>query len=212
MPTIPEFYTELVLDVACEDQPIIVPTKQYDNLTRHLRIGMYDSRTGDSVDIDSSLSAQLRVRRPDGVLVVLEAEINSSDQVLATLTESCLKIAGKALVDVKVFQGQKVFSAASFALDIQQTATGTYSAASGILTKANLEAINKSDFEALEYKDVNTLYVVVDGASASLYWGEIPISGTGASYISSSAEPIQDSSSTTGITAQISSYIDYNPS
>lgn len=173
---IPEYYTDVALDVSCEDPVVVVPTKQLDNLARILRVTMYDSETGESVSIDSSLSAEFHLTRPDGVLIEISGSIDN-DTVTIQLTESCLAVAGKALADIKLYEGDKIFSAASFALDVQRTATGTQSETRGILTRANLEIISKTDFDALRTKEINTLYVVKEGSNVVLYLGNIPIAG-----------------------------------
>lgn len=177
--SIPEHYTEIALDISCEDPVVVVPTKQLDNLARILKVTMYDSDTGESVPIASSLRAEFHLRRPDGVLIEIAGSAVSIDNNIVTvqLTESCLAVAGKALADVKLYENDKIFSAASFALDIQRTATGTHSETRGILTRANLEIINKSDFDAMSTKEINTLYVVKEGSSVVLYLGNIPIAG-----------------------------------
>ena len=180
--SIPNFYTEIALDVACEDPSIIVPTKQLDNLTRILRVYMYDSVTGEDVTIQNlqGISATLNITRPDGVLIQLPVDEIHNEYISVSLTEDCLAVSGKALADIKLYKGEEVFSAASFALDIQRTATGTQSETRGILTRANLQIISRADYNSIQ-KEANTLYVVIDGDKAALYIGEIPISSGGAS-------------------------------
>lgn len=178
MPTlIPGFTSDVKLDVACESLPIVVPTKQLDNLARTIKISMYDSRTDEVVEIPSSLTAEFHVTRPDGVLIEYSQPISIEDNVITVgLTESCLAVAGKALADLKLYEGDKIFSAASFALDIHKTATGTQSETRGILTKANLEVISEANYNNLASKESNTLYVITNGRSARIALGNIPIS------------------------------------
>lgn len=171
---IPEYITEIKLDVACEDPPIIVPAKQLDNLTRQLKVTMYDSTTGEDVSISSVIRAEFHVTRPDGVLIETDQTIIIGSAVIVRLSESMLAVAGKALADVKLFEEDKIFSAASFALDIQRTATGRDTSSSGILTQVNVKAVNKADFDTMT-KELNTLYIVKDGSDVSLYYGSIPI-------------------------------------
>lgn len=171
---IPEYLTEIKLDVSCEDPPIIVPAKQLDNLTRQLKITMYDSMTGEDVSISPLLKAEFHVTRPDGVLIETDQTIIIGSAVIVRLSESMLAVAGKALADVKLFEEDKIFSAASFALDIQRTATGRFSGSTGVLTQVNIQEVNKSDFDSIQ-KEVNTLYIVKDTTNISLYYGNIPV-------------------------------------
>lgn len=178
MPTslIPEVTTEVKLDVACEALPLVIPTKQLDNVARTLQISMYDSRTDAAVTIPSGLRAEFHVRRPDGVLIEYSQPITIEDNVVTVgLIESCLAVAGKALADLKLYEDDKVFSAASFALDIQKTATASQSETRGILTKANLEIISAEGYSSLSTKETNTLYIITDGKKISICLGDLPL-------------------------------------
>lgn len=175
----PEFTSDVKLDVACESLPVVVPTKQLDNLARTIKISMYDSRTDEAVEIPSGLTAKFHVTRPDGVLIEYSQPISIEDNVITIgLTESCLAVAGKALADLKLYQGDKVFSAATFSLDIQKTPTASHSETRGILTKANLEIISESNYDNLVSKESNTIYVITNGNRARISLGSIPISGS----------------------------------
>ena len=178
MPTslIPEVTTEVKLDVACEALPVVIPTKQLDNIARTLQISMYDSRTDAAVTIPSELRAEFHVRRPDGVLIEYSQPISIEDNVVTVgLIESCLAVAGKALADLKLYEDDKIFSAASFALDIQKTATASQSETRGILTKANLEIISEEGYSSLSTKETNTLYIITNGKKINICLGELPL-------------------------------------
>lgn len=185
--SLPIYRSYIKLDVSCELPVEVVKAKQLDNNSRLINIIFVDE-DGTSITLDPNATAEFRIRRPDGVLIIDtdNTSIYTSDspnQVWVTLTDAMLEVPGRALADLRLINdehsalGDTVLSGGSFFIDIYETPTGRdftgYSgtdALSNILTRAQYEATTHSE---------STVYLVKepDGA-VNQYLGSTPISSS----------------------------------
>lgn len=171
-------YTDITLDLDTQVPRAEVWAKQDDTGTRAVRATFQDN--GATVSLSSVSSAELRVLRPDGAMVVAAATI-SSNKVTATFPETALEVGGRGYGDIRLLDGSgNCISAARFLLHISPAAVSndqvSQSDFSALLAEylggMKLRKLTKSDYDALAQKDSNTLYTVTDGSKVTLYLGE----------------------------------------
>lgn len=112
--------TDITLDLSCESPRETVYAKQDDNGTRRIKAAFTDN--GIEVPLTGVSSAEFRVLRPDGKMVVDTAQI-SGNAVTAVLTENALATGGKGYGDIRLIDSAgRVISAARFVLHIEKSA------------------------------------------------------------------------------------------
>lgn len=180
-------YSDIILDLDTKVPRVEVWAKQDDTGTRTVRATFQNG--GASVSLASVDSAELRVLRPDGAMVVSDAAI-SSNTVTATFPENALSVGGRGYGDIRLLDSNmNCISAARFLLHIEPAAvsneavsqTSDFTALlNAYLGGMKLRKLSKSEYEALAAKDPDTLYTVTDGDSVTQYLGEIKLkSGSG---------------------------------
>ena len=202
--SLPIYNSYIKLDVSCELPVEVVKAKQLDNGSRYINIILVDEN-GTSLTLDSSATAEFRVRRPDGVLItdtehtIIHAE-SSPSQIWVVLTDAMLEVPGRALADIRLIKdessdlGDIVLSGGSFFIDIYETPTGRdftgYSgtnAPSAIMTRAQYDATTPSG---------STVYLVVEtNGDVNQYLGSTPVSSSesgGLSFMKLTQEQYDD--------------------
>lgn len=113
-----EYIQEITLDLNADSVPVLVSAKQADELSRKLKI--YLMSDGNEYQPEPDAMVLVRARKPDGTYFVdgAIATINSNI-VEVTLPSSALYTAGRALVDIVLYNGSQYLSTASFILKIQ---------------------------------------------------------------------------------------------
>lgn len=183
-------YTEeITLDLACRENAVVVRAKQNDNITRMIDVTLFDSRDG-SYWYQPNGTAEIRVQRPDGVLVTAEClKMHLGDEgeevthYGAYLTSDMLAAAGRARADIRVMRetgkegAQKTeMISAGFVLEVIPSARGLIG--SGYVS----DTVNIKKLTAAEYAKIphstNTLYIVTEqDGSVKQYLGDVEISG-----------------------------------
>lgn len=172
---ISQHLTSISLDISCNEPVQVVKAKQLDNLTREITATFIDE-SGETFEIPSGATAEFRIQRPDGVLIVDTSHVTISwSSVTVTLTESMLEKPGRAIADIRIIQDAEVISARAFFIDIYQTANGTgYSGYSG--TQANNTIMTQEQYESIENPSDNTVYYVrLNDGKIAMYLGSIRI-------------------------------------
>lgn len=111
-----EYLQQVYLDINPNDLYTVVTAKQFDTNSRGIvaRI-MEDGRehtiTGDRFE--------LRVKKPDGHIVISSATINNDQSVTAIFNEQCLLVNGRAYADLAEISNGKILSTAPFIIDIK---------------------------------------------------------------------------------------------
>jgi hypothetical protein len=172
-------YDDITLDLSTDGVRAEVWAKQDDNGTRAVRATFTDAGAG--VSLSSVSSAELRVLRPDGAMVVAAATI-SSNKVTATFPENALAVGGRGYGDIRLLDSSgNCISAARFILNIEPAAVSNQQVAQSsdftallneYLGGMKFKLISRSDYDALTVKDPDTLYTVTDGSKVTQYLGE----------------------------------------
>lgn len=172
-------YDDITLDLSTDGVRAEVWAKQDDIGTRAVRASFTDA--GANVSLSSVSSAELRVLRPDGAMVVSDATI-SSNTVTATFPENALAVGGRGYGDIRLLDSSgNCISAARFILNIEPAAVSNQQVAQSsdftallneYLGGMKLCKLTKSAYDALATKDSNTLYTVTDGSKVTQYLGE----------------------------------------
>ena len=171
-------YDDITLDLSTDGVRAEVWAKQDDNGTRAVRATFTDAGAG--VSLSSVSSAELRVLRPDGAMVVSDAAI-SSNKVTATFPETALEVGGEGYGDIRLLDGSgNCISAARFLLHISpaavsndQVSQSDFSALlASYLGGMKLRKLTQTEYDALSVKDPDTLYTVTDGSKVTQYLGE----------------------------------------
>ena len=111
-----EYLQQVYLDINPNDLYTVVTAKQFDTNSRGIvaRI-MEDGRehtiTGDRFE--------LRVKKPDGHVVISSATINNDQSVTAIFNEQCLLVNGRAYADLAEISNGEILSTAPFIIDIK---------------------------------------------------------------------------------------------
>lgn len=175
-------YSDIVLDLDTKNPRAEVWTKQDDTGTRGV-IATF-ANNGAAVTLASVSSAELRVLRPDGAMVVAAATI-SSNKVTATFPEAALAVGGRGYGDIRLLDSSgNCISAARFILNIEPAAVSNQQVAQSSDFTALLneymggmkfKLISRSDYDALTSKAAATLYTVVDADKVTQYLGSIEL-------------------------------------
>jgi len=185
-------YTEeITLDLACRENVVTVRAKQNDNIKRTLDVTLFDSRDG-SYWYQPEGTAEIRVQRPDGVLVTAECikmHLGSEGEEVTHygvyLTSDMLAAAGRARADIRVMletgsegaQKTEIISA-GFVLEVIPSAHG-FVGSGYVSDTVNIEKITASEYAKIPHS-TNTLYIVTEqDGSVKQYLGDTEISGSG---------------------------------
>lgn len=138
-----EYLQQVYLDINPNDLYTVVTAKQFDTNSRGIvaRI-MEDGRehtiTGDRFE--------LRVKKPDGHVVISSATINNDQSVTAIFNEQCLLVSGRAYADLAEISNGEILSTAPFIIDIKPSpnpdkaqieSTDEYSVLYDLINEAN---------------------------------------------------------------------------
>lgn len=120
-----EYVQKITLDLNAKSAPPIIYAKQGDADTRILEVHIMED--GNEYQPDSGVLAMYRVLKPDGTYIGGDAggEIAglSNNIVYIRLSEQALAAAGRALVDILLYNGNQYLSTMSFILNIQPAPT-----------------------------------------------------------------------------------------
>lgn len=120
-----EYVQEITLDLNAKSAPPIVYAKQGDADTRVLEVHIMED--GNEYQPEPGTFALYRVLKPDGTYIGNDGggEIAglSNNIVYIRLSEQALAAAGRALVDVLLYNGNQYLSTMSFILNIQSAPT-----------------------------------------------------------------------------------------
>lgn len=120
-----EYTQKITLDLNAKSAPPIIYAKQGDADTRILEVHIMED--GNEYQPDSGVLAMYRVLKPDGTYIGGDAggEIAglSNNIVYIRLSEQALVAAGRALVDILLYNGNQYLSTMSFILNIQPAPT-----------------------------------------------------------------------------------------
>lgn len=162
-------YSDITLDLDTKVPRVEVWAKQDDTGTRVVRATFLNS--GASVSLASVDSAELRVLRPDGAMITSEATI-SSNTVTAALPENALSVGGRGYGDIRLLDSNmNCISAARFVLHIEPAAVSNEAVSqtsdfTALLNEymggLHFMALTESEYAALDPKDPDTLYIVID--------------------------------------------------
>lgn len=115
-----EFLQEVYLDINPSDLYTVVTAKQFDTNSRGIRAHIMEN--GQEHIITGTRFA-LRVRKPDGHIIILNATINNDQTITAIFNEQCLLINGRAYADLaeiaRINDKDVVLSTAPFIIDIK---------------------------------------------------------------------------------------------
>lgn len=162
-------YSDIVLDLDTKNPRVEVWTKQDDTGTRGV-IATF-ANNGAAVTLASVSSAELRVLRPDGAMVISDAAI-SSNTVTATFPENALAVGGRGYGDIRLLDSSgNCISAARFILNIEPAAVSNQQVAQSSDFTALLNEylgglrihppVTASQYAAIDPKDPGTLYIVL---------------------------------------------------
>lgn len=190
MPSKNNYTEEITLDVACREYTAIVKAKQFDNIVRTLDVTLYDSRDG-RYWYETEGTAEIRVQRPDGVLVTAECIKMHLDGVThygVYLTDEMLAAAGRARADIRVMKetgkegAQKTETiSAGFIIEVLPTARGS-KPAGYVSDTVNIKKLTADKYAEIPHS-TNTLYIVTEqNGAVRQYLGDTEISGNGAGY------------------------------
>ena len=179
-----EYNRIIKIDVSCTAAADIIEEKQLDNGTRTIEATFYNALTNTDVTFSGEETFEIRVKRADGELVTAAAEYDENEGIIiCTLTADMLGVPGRARADIRAIDGTEVLSGGSFFIDVQPLANGE--ASSGISGDvANVRKMTREEFDELESKPANTLYIVDDSyypdeKVLSVYLGDIRIATGG---------------------------------
>ena len=88
---------------------------------------------------------QLRVKKPDGHIVIKEATINNDQTITAMFNEQCLLVSGRAYADLAELNNGNILSTAPFIIDIKPSP-------------------NPTKVQAESTDEYSILYELIDGA------------------------------------------------
>ena len=115
-----EFLQEVYLDINPNDLYTIVTAKQFDTNSRGIHAHIIENGQEHTIIGDRF---ELRVRKPDGHIVILNATINNDQTITAIFNEQCLLVNGRAYADLaeiaRVNDKDIVLSTAPFIIDIK---------------------------------------------------------------------------------------------
>ena len=188
-------YTEeIMLDLACKESIVTVRAKQNDNITRVIDVTLIDSRDG-KYWYDPESTAELRVQRPDGVLVTAECiRIHMGDEgeevthYGVNLTSDMLAVAGRCRADIRLMReygkegAQKTeILSAGFILEVIPSAHGCIGGGY-VSDTVNMQKLTADEYSSITHS-TNTIYVVVESdGKVSMYLGDTAISSSGGGY------------------------------
>lgn len=144
----------------------IYTAKQQENLVTHIPC---------ELSVNDTAIIEMRLRRPDGALIVANASLDGID-----LTTEMLYAPGKAVGEFRASENEKIIATENFIVEISPMPVG--SKPSGVIsTMANICLIDKSEFDKISDKSTNTLYYVTEikgnKKTVTQYLGEIQLSG-----------------------------------
>lgn len=171
-----EFVTAINADISLQSAGFPramtdVWAKQQDNETRKIAVTIQEN--GEDWTIPAGASAEIRVQRPDKVLVTADCTI-SSPVVTATLTNEMLFVAGEALAEIRITNSSEVLSSTSIALHIKPCAVGGEHEGY-VADPVNITSLTQSAYNNIETHNTNTLYICRDTGNA--YIGDQIIAG-----------------------------------
>lgn len=111
-----EITTYLDLDFSYSSPPKTVHAHQLDKSTRKVIIRPYNDNAPYS--IPSGVTARVKAGKPDFTYVLDDCEINSSGQVVITLTDQILAVAGNVKCSVALYQGETILSTSRFLINV----------------------------------------------------------------------------------------------
>lgn len=140
--------------------------KQQENLVTHITCDL---------SVSDTATIEMRLRRPDGALIVADASLDGID-----LTTEMLYAPGKAVGEFRATQGEKIIATENFIVEISPMPVG--SQPSGVISKtANICLIDKAEYDKISEKSTNTLYYVTEikggKKTVTQYLGDIKLSG-----------------------------------
>lgn len=174
-----EYIKEIQLDVSCRAPAPIINGKQLDNGTRTIKATFVNTETSTNISFAGTETFELRVRRPDGVLIVSDDVTLTNNKVNVTLSDNMLAVPGRARADIRAKDGDDVLTGGSFFIDVQPLAEGDSSSGiSGDVT--NTRMLTRAQFNELPETEANTLYFVnestyPDEGVYSVYLGSVRI-------------------------------------
>lgn len=147
-----EYLQQVYLDINPNDLYTVVTAKQFDTNSRGIvahimEDGQEHTITGDRFE--------LRVKKPDGHIVISSATINNDQSVTAIFNEQCLLVNGRAYADLAEISNGEILSTAPFIIDIkpspnpdraQVESTDEYSILYGLINGADNVINTARDF------------------------------------------------------------------
>ena len=157
------YLQEVYLDINPEKSYKVITAKQFDSDTRG--IIAHITNNGEPYTITGD-SVALRVKKPDGHVVIGDATVNQDGTVTALFSLQCLAAHGRAYADLaEMDSSNKVLSTAAFILDIKPSPDGN---------QANIESMD--DYPII-YNFVTNAQDVINSVQewANGYHGAVPV-------------------------------------
>lgn len=166
-----ENFTNLTLTVNGDPNIAVAYAKQGDKNASGVVVTMVDD-DGTKISISTSLTAKMRVLKPDRKWVEGSAEIQSDGTVKATYTDQMLVVAGPCLADITLTDGDQRLSSMNFTLMVERAPMGvdedSYNEF-GSLAAALEAATTAAESAAEDAADIREIYqYVIDSDAASL--------------------------------------------
>lgn len=113
-----DFTNEITLDLNAVSNYPIISAKQNDIESRILLV--HFTKNGVQYKMNKNNSVSLRLRKPDGKLILNKGKINTDGTATITLTQQCLTVAGRAYADLMEINGKgQLLSTTAFIINIQ---------------------------------------------------------------------------------------------
>lgn len=111
-----QYIQEIYLDINPNNSYIVITAKQFDADSRGIRVHVTEN--GQPYNITGDYF-QLRVKKPDGHVVVKNATLNNDQTITAIFNDQCLLVSGRAYADIVELSDGKILSTAPFIIDIK---------------------------------------------------------------------------------------------
>lgn len=190
-----DYTEEITLDLACKESLVTVRAKQNDNITRVLDVTLMDSRDG-KYWYETEGTAEIRVQRPDGVLITAECiRIHMGDEgeevthYGVNLTSDMLAVSGRCRADIRVMReygkegAQKTeMLSAGFILEVIPSAHG-FKGEGYVSDTVNIKKLTADEYASITHNS-NTMYIVTDAEGVvHQYMGSTEMGGAGKSSL-----------------------------
>lgn len=109
---------DVILDVSDINRIQAIMGKQYDKLSRYLKVELVS--LGEKIMVESNATVTINARRPNGTAASYAGSVNADGTVTVPLTYWMLQYDGTVLCDISIIVGDTMLTSASFELAVQK--------------------------------------------------------------------------------------------